>query len=211
MLDRYLKKSKVKKLQTPLSFISVLKNLCKIYSRVYNSFYRQVSLRIFKAFDCFHHGLLMVKLHANGFSKNSMTFFYFCLKKHKQNIKINNTQTLQITFFWSVARFHTGSNPFQHFFLTICFFGYALLMCKILENPSQCAVKWFTNNCIILNLGKFQSIILERSKGKILIINSNSFEISESVKLLGREIDNYESYVPAICKRAAGQLNAFSG
>ena len=84
-------------------------------------------------------------------------------------------------------------------------------MCKILENPSQCAVKWFTNNCIILNLGKFQSIILERSKGKILIINSNSFEISESVKLLGIEIDNYESYVPAICKRVAGQLNAFSG
>ena len=76
-----------------------------------------------------------------------------------------------------------------------------------MENASECAIKWFTNNCMTVNLGKYQPIILERSKGKVnpqsLIINSNSIETSESVKLLGIEIDYFESHLPAICKRVA--------
>ena len=47
---------------------------------------------------------------------------------------------------------------------------------------------------MIVNPGKFQSIIIERTKGKInpqsLIINNNSIETSDSVKLLGIEIDH---------------------
>ena len=88
---------------------------------------------------------------------------------------------------------------------------------KRLEDASERAIKWFTNNCMIVNPGKFQSIIIESSKGKIkpqsLKINGNFIETSESVKLLGIEIDNhlnFQSHVSTICRRAAGQLNAFS-
>ena len=46
-----------------------------------------------------------------------------------------------------------------------------------LENASECAIKCFANNWMIVNPGKFQFIIIERSKGKInqqsLKINSN--------------------------------------
>ena len=78
-----------------------------------------------------------------------------------------------------------------------------------MENASKFAIKWFTNNCMIVNPGKFQSIIIESSKGKInlqsLKINSNSIETSESVKLLEIDIDNHlnlESHVSTICKKA---------
>ena len=69
---------------------------------------------------------------------------------------------------------------------------------KILENALACAIKWFTNNCMIVNSRKFQSITIERSKDKInpqsLIINSNSIETSGSVKVLGIEIDNHLNF-----------------
>ena len=48
---------------------------------------------------------------------------------------------------------------------------------------------------MIVNPGKFQSVIIENSKGKInmqsLKINGNSIETSESAKFLGIEIDNH--------------------
>ena len=51
---------------------------------------------------------------------------------------------------------------------------------KILEDASECAIKLFTNNCMIV---KFQSIIIDTSKGKInpqtLKINGNSIEIDD--------------------------------
>ena len=77
-------------------------------------------------------------------------------------------------------------------------------------------IKWFTNNCMILNPSKFQSNI-ESSKGKIkprsLKINSDSIKTSKSVKLLDIEIDshlNFEWYVSTIWKKDPGQLNALS-
>ena len=86
-----------------------------------------------------------------------------------------------------------------------------------MENASKFAIKWFTNNSMIVNPGKFQSIIIESSKGKInlqsLKINSNSIETSESVKLLEIDIDNHlnlESHVSTICKKAVRELNALS-
>ena len=86
---------------------------------------------------------------------------------------------------------------------------------KILEDASECAIKWFTNNCMIVNPSKFQCIIIENSKGKIdpqsLKINSSSTETSKSVKLLGIEIDdhlNFQLHISTVWKNAAEQLNA---
>ena len=59
---------------------------------------------------------------------------------------------------------------------------------KRLEDASQCAIKWFTNNYMIVNPGKFQSIITESSKGKI---NSQSLKINRSFVLNLREYDSF--------------------
>ena len=71
---------------------------------------------------------------------------------------------------------------------------------------------------MIINPGKFQSIKTESSKGEInlqsLKTHRNSIVTSESLKLLGIQIDNhhlnFESQVSTIFKKAAGQLNILS-
>ena len=44
-----------------------------------------------KAFDCIDHELLIAKLYACGFDKNSLYFINSCLKGQKQRNKINSS------------------------------------------------------------------------------------------------------------------------
>ena len=47
-----------------------------------------------KAFDSIPHDLLIAKMHAYGLSKNSLVFFYPCLKRRKQNVRTNNSHSI---------------------------------------------------------------------------------------------------------------------
>ena len=47
-----------------------------------------------KVFDSILHDLLIAKMHAYGFSKNSIVFFYLYLKRRKENIRINDTHSI---------------------------------------------------------------------------------------------------------------------
>ena len=46
-----------------------------------------------KAFDCIPHDLLIAKMNAYSFSKETLVFFYSYLKRRKQCVKINNTKS----------------------------------------------------------------------------------------------------------------------
>ena len=47
-----------------------------------------------KAFDCIPHDLLVAKLHAYGLSNDAVTFIYSYLKRRKQGVKINDTESI---------------------------------------------------------------------------------------------------------------------
>ena len=47
-----------------------------------------------KAFDCIPHDLLIAKLHAYGLSMDAITFIYSYMKRRKQGVKINDTESL---------------------------------------------------------------------------------------------------------------------
>ena len=140
-----------------------------------------------KAFDCIHHNLLIAKLHAYGFSENSLTFFYSYLRQRKQNVKISNTYSLFKELLSGVPQGSIlGPILFNIFIndLFLClstadlhnfadgnaisaFYKDLQELIKKLEGASECAIKCFTNNWMIVNPGKFQSVITESSKGKI--------------------------------------------
>ena len=55
-----------------------------------NLFTGAISMDLSKAFDCIPHDLLIAKLHAYGFSFETLTFLNSYLRNRKQCVKINN-------------------------------------------------------------------------------------------------------------------------
>ena len=88
---------------------------------------------------------------------------------------------------------------------------------RLLEKEREVAIKWFTNNKMIVNPKKFQAIIMNRQNRSnhkyCLTINNAEIKSKGSVTLLGNEIANklnFEKHVSKICKKANNQLNAIS-
>ena len=116
--------------------------------------------------DCISHDLLIAILFAYGFGENNLTFFYSYLKRHKQNVKINNTYNF---FKELLSRLPQGSllgpilfNSFiNDLFLWLspadlrnfagdnvssAFSKDLQELIEKLEDASECAMKWFTND-----------------------------------------------------------------
>ena len=88
---------------------------------------------------------------------------------------------------------------------------------RLLEKESEAAVKWFSDNNMIVDPKKFQAIIINRQNRSnhncCLTINNAEIKSKESIILLGIQIDNklnFEKHVSAIYKKANNQLNAIS-
>ena len=89
---------------------------------------------------------------------------------------------------------------------------------QISKEELESAVRWFKESNMILNLDKFQAIVLqmwnETKSTNTLNIENITTSITKSVELLlGVTIDdklNFEEYISALCKKASLQLNAVS-
>ena len=53
-----------------------------------------VLMDLSQAFECISHDLLVTKLHAYGLSMDAITFIYSYMKRTKQGVKINDTESL---------------------------------------------------------------------------------------------------------------------
>ena len=84
----------------------------------------------------------------------------------------------------------------------------------MLEKESKVAIKWFSDNNMIVNPKKFQTIIIKRQNKSnhnyCLTINNVEIKSKKSVTLLGIEIDilKIEKQVSTVCKKVNNQLNA---
>ena len=85
----------------------------------------------------------------------------------------------------------------------------------LLETESNTAIEWFQIDKMMVNLGKFQAITIDKKKkcctNEILKIGNKIIKASSSVKLLGVQTDsqlNFNLHISNICRSAANQLNA---
>ena len=178
-----------------------------------------------KAFDSISHELLVAKLYAYGFSKNSVKLIYDYLSGRTQRTKVNNSfsKWLEIMFgvpqgsilgvilfniyindlFFSaefqIANFADDCSPFD--------FGATTEdVIKKLEEQSELLIEWYRCNYLKPNPDKWH-------KGSSDFINIDGQKIfnSENEKVLGIYFDNklnFEHHIGKLCKKASQKLHA---
>ena len=135
-----------------------------------------------KAFDCIPHNLLIAKVNAFAFDRNSLMFFYSYLKRRIQCVKVNNIQnTFQTLLSGGPQRSILGPllfkifiNDFIGFTKKSSLYNFAddntmtafekdiMLLKATLQNEVEIAIQWFKNNFIFVNPGKFQVMAINK-------------------------------------------------
>ena len=70
--------------------------------------------------------------------------------------------------------------------------------------------KWFSNNSLIANPGKFQLMYLGTKESRPILIAGTELKPQDEVKLLGLKIDkklNFKSHVAFICNKANSKIS----
>ena len=187
-----------------------------------------------KAFHCVPHDLLLAKLAAYGIDDNSILFTHSYLSSCKQCVCINNILSEFNEVISGVSQGHIVGpilfncffNNFYHFIKNAnvhnfrddntltTFAQHVRTLISILESESNIAIDWCETNKMIVNPGKFHSIIIDKKKQdrtkETFEIGDKFIEASPSVKLIGVQIDdklNFNLHITNIYRSAANQLN----
>ena len=185
-----------------------------------------------KAFDTLNHELLIAKLHAYGFSKESLELIFSYLKNRWQRTKINKSFSSWSELILGVPQgsvlgpllFNIYINDlfWVNEFTNVCNYAddttfYACdrdleTVLQKLEHDSLLAIEWFENNYMKLNSDKCH-LLISGFKHQVHWAKVGDFKIWESPceKLLGITIDKglkFDLHVSDICKKAHRKLTA---
>lgn len=174
-----------------------------------------VLMDLSKAFDCMNHELLLAKLFAYGFKKDSIKIIHSYLNNRWQRVKINNSFSQWTELLLGVPQGSVlGPLLFNIYLNDLIWFIENGEVCNYaddttpyscnqdlntlkfnLESDSLNAIEWFKNNYMKLNTDKCKLIVAGR-KDHIIDIKVGESDIRESneVTLLGVLIDNKLSF-----------------
>ena len=185
-----------------------------------------------KAFDTINHDLLLAKLKAYGFSHNALAFMLSYLKNRSHRVNINNNfSTWEEIIAGALQGSILGPLLFHVFINDIFYFedksylsnyaddnvlyAFGSNLTEVKDKLSQDLLKlseWFTENFMILNLGKCHYMCLGKDAvNGILKFCDVELKSSELETVLGIEIDQkltFNCHVKTLCSKAAKKLSA---
>ena len=196
-----------------------------------DGFVGSILMDLSKAYDCLPHDLLLAKLQAYGFSKESIRLFLSYLTNRTQRIKIGSTFSPWTNILRGIPQGSIlGSLLFNIFINDLFFFSGKCEICNFADDNSlySCGMnldnifsnliqdmenvyEWFVYNSMKVNPDKFQFIILGNTGSHILKIGDITIKSASSVTLLGITIDsklNFKEHINNIVKKAYYKLYA---
>ena len=186
-----------------------------------------------KAFDCMSHELLIAKLYAYGFTKNSLSLVSDYLCERKQRTKIRNKYSSWREIIYGVPQgsilgpllFNIHVNDlflFSDDFLMSNYaddcspyeFSYTTEEVIIkLEKDATFLIEWYKNNYLHPNPKKWHLLLSEIGDQHCVKIGQQFILNSVNEKVLGFFFDNklnFKCHLNKLCKKASQKLHALA-
>ena len=195
-----------------------------------------------KAFDRLPHNLLLEKLSAYGVSLESLELLTNYVKNRTQCVRLGNTRSTTGKLMSGVPQGSVLGPHLFNIFINDLFYNIkkakisayaddkqlyfsnanARIVQKTLNSELAVVSRWITDNGLLLNPKKCESLIFRRTNPKHnqteeekinFSVDGTLIEPSTTCKLLGVHIDerlNFNNHVASICKKTSKQIAVIS-
>ena len=186
-----------------------------------------------KAFDCLNHELLIAKMEAYGFNKESLFYISSYLSGRKQRTKVNNSFSNWSEITSGVPQgsilgpllFNIYLNDIFLFVDENCLANYAddntpyamdkdkSTVLNTILNDTNTLDSWFMNNYLLLNYDKCNLLVTNHDEDVSITLGNEIITGKKWVKLLGVKVDSkldFTEHVSSICKKVSLKLHALA-